>query len=206
MHKTKLGQVLNQILGIYHVFRKLGRTAELPGALAWLAQIVLFRGDAKRAATLAHEGLALAQALGETYYLPTALRVVGLVATSQGNFQEARRSLAAALTFYWDRGQEDRVPECLRGYVELASAQQDFIRVAKLAGSEAAQRSRFALPLYPPEASALALSLEKTRQRLGEKQFDIAWGEGMAMSLAEAVSCALLSRVIDPQDASPRPM
>jgi hypothetical protein len=85
------------------------------------------------------------------------------------------------------------VAATLDGLAEVARAEKDLGRAARLLGAGDAIRRRSPRPT----ADHISVSLEpdpaEVRSAMGEDAFAAAWSDGQAMTLDQAIDCALAS-------------
>ncbi len=117
-------------------------------------------------------------------------RQLGILAVLRGGLDEARalldealeRSLAARSLWF--------VTLCLAGYAQLALAEGDPQRAARLEGAAEGLRRRVGLSAWPPLRQMEADLVAQIRQRLGAGQFDQAFSAGSRLTQREAVAIA----------------
>jgi predicted ATPase len=117
-------------------------------------------------------------------------RQLGILAVLRGGLDEARalldealeRSLAARSLWF--------VTLCLAGYAQLALAEGDPQRAARLEGAAEGLRRRVGLSAWPPLRRMEDDLVAQIRQRLGAGQFDQAFSAGSRLTLREAVAIA----------------
>ena len=73
----------------------------------------------------------------------------------------------------------------------VAAATGEAERAARLFGAAAAQRSKLGVSLPPHDQEFNARYIAQTSSQLGGATFAVAWQDGEAMSLAEAIDLAL---------------
>ena len=79
---------------------------------------------------------------------------------------------------------------CLAGYAQLALAEGDPQRAARLEGAAEGLRRRVGLSAWPPLRRMEADLVAQIRQRLGAGQFDQAFSAGSRLTQREAVAIA----------------
>ena len=117
-------------------------------------------------------------------------RQLGILAVLRGGLDEARalldealeRSLAARSLWF--------VTLCLVGYAQLALAEGDPQRAARLEGAAEGLRRRVGLSAWPPLRRMEDDLVAQIRQRLGAGQFDQAFSAGSRLTQREAVAIA----------------
>jgi hypothetical protein len=115
---------------------------------------------------------------------------LGILAVLRGGLDEARalleeameRSLAARSLWF--------VTLSLAGYAQLALAEGDPQRAARLEGAAEGLRRRAGLSAWPPLRRMEADLVAQIRQRLGGGQFDQAFSAGSRLTQREAVAIA----------------
>jgi tetratricopeptide (TPR) repeat protein len=115
---------------------------------------------------------------------------LGILAVLRGGLDEARalldealeRSLAARSLWF--------VTLCLAGYAQLALAEGDPQRAARLEGAAEGLRRRVGLSAWPPLRRMEDDLVAQIRQRLGAGQFDQAFSAGSRLTQREAVAIA----------------
>jgi predicted ATPase len=130
----------------------------------------------------------LAQRSGGDWLAAGPLRVqLGILAVLQGSLDEARALLEEAL----DRSLAARstafVALCLAAYAQLAFADGDPQRAARLAGAAEGLRRRVGLPAWPHLRPVEADLVAQARQKLGAARFDQAFSAGSRLTQQEAV-------------------
>jgi predicted ATPase len=114
---------------------------------------------------------------------------LGILAVLRGGLDEARALLEEAL----ERSLAARswfVTLCLAGYAQLALAEGDPQRAARLEGAAEGLRRRVGLSAWPPLRRMEADLVAQIRQRLGAGQFDQAFSAGSRLTQREAVAIA----------------
>jgi hypothetical protein len=91
------------------------------------------------------------------------------------------------------------VAECLERFAMLAQRSGAPRWAAELFGVAAVLREEVTLPLPPSARAEYEHALKCARAALGEEAFAVAWAEGRAMSLEDAVA-----RLLEPDGADDR--
>jgi ATP/maltotriose-dependent transcriptional regulator MalT len=183
--------------------RRSGDRGTFSTALLLMGQMAGTRGRDAEAAGLLQEALSAATGIGYQPGITAAHRRLGDLARARGDHPAAQTSYAASMVHAHDAELGVQVGWALQRCAGLAAARGAFERAARLFGTADA---------WPPESATLSLpgffgrgdraevaaDLAATRAALGEAEFDAAFAEGRAMTLAEAVEYALT----DPTPAS----
>ena len=115
---------------------------------------------------------------------------LGILAVLRGGLDEARALLEEALDLSLAARGMWFVTLCLAGYAQLALAEGDLQRAARLEGAAEGLRRRAGLSAWPPLRRMEADLVAQIRQRLGAGQFDQAFSAGSGLTQREAVAIA----------------
>jgi predicted ATPase/DNA-binding XRE family transcriptional regulator len=156
--------------------------------------VALDAGDYTRAETILKESLAVQRQLGDQNCSARSLRGLGIAALAQGNNTEARTYLEESILLSREVGNKKNTAGCLEGFAELAISGGEAKRGAQLAGSAQVLRETIRSPLKKGERVLYDTLIGAARTELGEEEFAKAWGEGVTMTLDQAVEYALEGR------------
>jgi hypothetical protein len=122
----------------------------------------------------------------------TAFRLqdLGLVRVMQGNLLAADFCPREAVASFPTGGAVFGVIRRLEGFAQLAAAQGEAARGTRLFGAAEKQRGTHDLPLNPVDRADY-VSLISLRAMLGTTAFTLAWAEGQAMTVEQAIEYAL---------------
>ena len=123
--------------------------------------------------------------------LEQAKDVLGRIQVEQGRVQAARQAYAEALPLFQELGYLRGIARSVAGFAQIALAEGDPRRAAKLlAGIEfLLERSGDDLP---PDDGAFVRTLETTaRERLRKPAFSTSWAEGSSLSADALVALAV---------------
>jgi non-specific serine/threonine protein kinase len=145
------------------------------------------QGDVDRAASILEESLTLARSVGDGFLVSDALSYKGRTECRNGKLQSAEASFVESLTIARELADPVATIWALESFAELALARHAPRQAATLLGAVAHLRDEtgFLQPL--PGETALA----DARATLGADAFELAWREGGAMTLDDAVRYAL---------------
>jgi predicted ATPase/DNA-binding CsgD family transcriptional regulator len=162
-------------------------------ALADLGWIYLERGDVLQAGRFFGESLTLARSGGDAVQEAWALAGQGLLAYARGDHREAVRLARQALVAVHALGHKPCVRFCLDLLGVLTAAHGQVERTGRLFG--AADVVREATHAFVPRFPALYALRERTVAALqsdpSAMSFSVAWAQGRALTLEEAVAYAL---------------
>jgi tetratricopeptide (TPR) repeat protein len=114
----------------------------------------------------------------------------GILQVLQGKSDEAQPVLAEALSLSLAARSTPWTALSLAGHAQLALANGDAGRAARLEGAAQGLRRRFGRQAWPILRRSEAELVAQVRQALGGEQFDQAFAEGSALSQREAVAAA----------------
>jgi predicted ATPase/DNA-binding winged helix-turn-helix (wHTH) protein len=155
--------------------------------LGSLATAAFKLGDAARAASLIDEALTLARPVGDSFLLCETLSYKGRIECRNGELQSAKASFLESLAIARQLADPVAMIWALEGFAELALAKHAPRQAAAIWGAVAHLGDDAAvLPLSRGESV-----LSDVRATLGADAFELAWREGYAMTLDEAVRYAL---------------
>jgi non-specific serine/threonine protein kinase len=171
--------------------RATGNRRGLYSSLGYLAIALHRQGQWPAARELYEEALQVARELGTPWEIGAALRKIGLAESEEGRHDLALKHLAEGMTIL--HGLSDRlgVIESLEGLAGLAAATAAPRRAARLWGAAHALRQETGYARSVRESIAYDEQVKADRERLTAAAFDQAWDAGRAMTLDDAVRCAL---------------
>jgi predicted ATPase/transcriptional regulator with XRE-family HTH domain len=176
--------------------RELGDTWGMANALMDLGDLSYYSGDYERATIMYEECLALSRELGEVIVNAWALHRFGRLAQAQGAHELAMARQREGLVLAWVVGVIYHVVSSLEGVAAAANGQGEAERAAQLLGAVEAVRETRGIPLVPVDRPSHIALLATVRAALGEEGFAVAWAEGRALLLEEAVALALEGRAV----------
>jgi non-specific serine/threonine protein kinase len=173
------------------VARKADYKRAMAGSLTGLGSVARMQGDFSAAQSFYEESLATRRELGDQRAVSTTLLGLGSVAELQGDCVTARSCYAEALVIDCDIGDKLGVAYLLEGFASIAKTQGFAKRAAQLFGQADALREAIGAPLAPVERPEYERDIAAVRAALSEEEFAAAWAQGRAMTLEQAIECAL---------------
>jgi tetratricopeptide (TPR) repeat protein len=171
--------------------REIGQRRVIGRNLTHLAEVVGDQGAAAAASAYLEEATSLFRSIEDTPGIAWSLHKQGRIAQHQGDLVAAGRCFAESLTLWKAVGDQRPVADCLEGLAAVAGGQGHSERACRLFGAAAALREMGGWPLAPVYRSEYERQVASARDTLGETAFAAAWAVGRAMTLQEAVACAL---------------
>jgi predicted ATPase/class 3 adenylate cyclase len=177
--------------------RELGNKAIIGLQLGHLGIVARYVGDYERATALQNESLALLREIGDksgiTFVLPFVLRNLGKVALHQSESGRAAVYFRESLILSTEIGDRWLCEEGLEGFAAVASATGHYERAARLLGAADQLREILGWHPSPPDQADYDKCRAATHAALGNIVFSVAWAEGRAMTLEQAIEYALAS-------------
>jgi ATP/maltotriose-dependent transcriptional regulator MalT len=130
----------------------------------------------------------LAERSGAAWLAAGSRVQLAILAVLQGSQDEARALLDEALDLSLAARSTTYVTLCLSGYAQLAFADGDPQRAARLEGAAEGLRRRVGLSAWPHLRKVEAELVAQVRQRMGTGHFDQAFSAGSALTQREAVA------------------
>ena len=159
--------------------------------LVTLGVVARYQGDYARAQNVLMDCYARFQRMGDTDGTSSVKAELGNLALCSGDLDTARAAFVESLSLMRDSGDNDVYVQNLRGIAEVALQQGNAPFAAKLLGAVEKIRQRTQYVIDPVAQPDFEATLTATRSRLGDSMYATAFAEGYALSLDQAVACAL---------------
>jgi predicted ATPase/class 3 adenylate cyclase len=174
------------------IAREHGDQWGLTFALGQLGAIAYHDADLTAARRFREEAAAVARAIGDRHTLGMALAGLALVARLQEHYDESEQLFHETLLLSGELKDQWVMPRALGGLAGAAVLAANYERAARLFGATAAMRE---VSGTGEAARSFRGAYERdeaeARATLGEEAFAVAWADGRAMSLEQAVAFAL---------------
>ena len=170
--------------------RELGDTRRIAGSLGNLGNVAHQAGDPERAVTLHEEALVSQRALGDSIGIATSLINLAAAVFDTTDYTRAAILLREAFLLGRDLGARDLLSEGLEIASWLAAVERPRT-AAQLGGASEALCATLGLSLPRWYRIAHERAVLTMRAALGEEAHAVAWAEGQALALEEAVDLAL---------------
>jgi predicted ATPase/DNA-binding CsgD family transcriptional regulator len=182
---------LEEALGMW---REIGDREGIAESTAVMGMVALGRGDYSTARLRLEEARQIMSSLGDRRGVGKMNSALGDAVLNQGDRDAAYSLYEEALKDLKDLEDKWWIAWCLEGMADVAAAQKQPERAARLFGAAAALREVIGAPRPPAFRSYHERSLAAVRDRLGEENFAAAWEEGWAMTTQQAIDYALKER------------
>jgi predicted ATPase/transcriptional regulator with XRE-family HTH domain len=175
-------------------WRQVGDPAWVGATLTQLGEAVFGLPDLDRAAALHEEALVVLRESGGPWYTSVTLACFGNVVLEQGDLVRAEDLLRESLTLARDFDDNWFVGYTLASLAIVAERKRQLQRAARLIGAVDGVCDRIQAPLLqiPAQAARYEHTIDAVRAQLGDEAFAAARAAGRAMSLAEAISEAMV--------------
>ena len=177
------------------ISRELEDTRSIGFELSGLGEVALRQGDYPRATELLEESLELRRQLGNKWGVGVSLGTLGWVAMREGDWNRARARLGESLDVRQEIGDKGGSAWCLERLAEVAWAQGDPEKAVRLLSAAAALRISIGSVIDPVDQPEYQNRRNALRQELGQDRFALAWEEGRALKLEQAIAYALDAKV-----------
>jgi predicted ATPase/class 3 adenylate cyclase/DNA-binding CsgD family transcriptional regulator len=155
-----------------------------------VGQAALARGDVAVARRWADESAAKTSGWHRSMALTTRARC----AMANCEAEQADRDVHDALASATDVGAQLGVPDSLECLAALAGAAGSYREAARYLGAAQAIRQRTGQARFRIYNAGHEATVIKSRDELGGKEFEVAWAEGAALSIKEAIAYAQRGR------------
>jgi non-specific serine/threonine protein kinase len=181
---------LQEAVGLFREAR------DLPGmgwSLGLLGSVDTRMGDYQSAVRHVEESTAVLRELGGSgmWYFARSLLYLGMAARGREEHALARSLYRESLAVSRGWGYRHHIVEVLERCAGLAAADGQPGRAARLFGAAEALRTAFGAPVPPADRAEHERDGAAARAALGDQPFAAAWAAGQAMTLEQAVECAL---------------
>jgi hypothetical protein len=173
-------------------FREQGDAWGSAHMLIHLAAVSLRRGDDRRAAGYAEEALTLTRETGDRFVANIALSLLAQMAWASQEHERAARYWREALAMASELADKVNCAYYMQGLAAVAEARGEPRRASRLLGAAEALLETAGLVAYAHASDDLHQRVASAaRERLGDKEWTVAWAEGRAMTTDQAIGYAL---------------
>ncbi len=172
-------------------YRRMKRTPGICSTIASLGELALAQGEYQRATALIEESLKIAMDTETFAAAAHHMAQLGLIALTQGEPERAAMLFRDCLAFSTANATASGVAYSLDGVGMVAASQAPMRQAPRLFGAAEAIRQSNCIPLWPTDRRHYDCYVAAARASLGEEEFARSWAEGRALTLDEAIACAL---------------
>jgi predicted ATPase len=171
--------------------RDLGDKPKMAVALNCLGRIATREGDSTGAKLFHEESLEMGRRMGMRDCMAESLLGLADIAHLQGDHGSALALCRQSLALLRDIGDQRELPRVLEKIALLLTLQRQPAPGASLCAAAQAIRERATISRPPNYRADYEQHVESSRRELGHERFTAAWASGHAMTLEQAVACAL---------------
>jgi predicted ATPase/class 3 adenylate cyclase/Tfp pilus assembly protein PilF len=169
------------------LYRDLQDKQGIAESLANLGAVTVHQGDPTRAIMFLEESLALYRYLGMKEGLAIVLTNLGRAVLHQNDVTRASVLYEESLILCHDLGNTRGAAESLEGLAQVAEAQGQHERTARLCAAADALRDAIGAPILPADRADHERTMAAVRHHLGETAFAALWAEGRALKLEQVI-------------------
>jgi len=188
MEVDRASALLEEAVAMY---RASGDEWGLSYALYRLGMVAVVRRDHVRAMTLHEESLTLARKSGDEVGIVQALGLGALTALIRGDYRQAEALGITGTELSWRL----EIGHYITGYFDTlgssASVRGRSVRAIRLWAAARSLREAMGIPRMPAEMAFYEPYVEAARGQLDDATGKMAWSEGQAMSMEQAIEYAL---------------
>ncbi len=181
------------------LWRELGNRGGITQSLFFLGNVAYLQGDGRRAKALWEESLIGKRAAGETWMIANLLANLAMVALDQSDDRQAETQLTESLILLRQMGEKWQIVHTLEVFARLAAEQGQqsdnrqglLLRSARLFGAAEALRERLDTQVMEFQRYSHERGITALRAQFDERTLALEWAAGRAMTLDQAVACAL---------------
>ncbi|MCW3099618.1 MAG: adenylate/guanylate cyclase protein [Chthonomonadaceae bacterium] len=171
--------------------RELGEKVGIAQTLNNLGNVAYDRGDYARAYVLLEESLFLRRELRDKAGIASSLGNLGNVAYEKGDYAQVRVLYGESLRTARALGDKRVMAYGLEAFALLSLKETQEERGIRLWGAAAMLRETIGSPLPPADREKQEHEAAAVREVLGEDAFALAWTEGRAMTMEQAIEYAM---------------
>jgi predicted ATPase/DNA-binding XRE family transcriptional regulator len=160
-------------------------------ALNGLGLVMWEQGRHERARSMYEDSLQIMRELRDTRGIAIGLCNLGQLTEQEGDFQRAGELQEESLRLYQELGDRSLTKDCLFCLGSLASHQERHARAILLLGAADAIATSIGVSLEPVDQKRMETVSRLAHAKLTAQEYEVAWHQGAAMSLEEAVAYAL---------------
>jgi non-specific serine/threonine protein kinase len=171
--------------------REIGNRMGESSSLEGLGELMMQLGDIEGAKRMFEQALAIEREIGDVHNQALTLGSLGLVARRQGDLALARSQCRTSLEMFHRNGARVQIAIALEKLAGLCALEGLPDRAARLWAAAAQLRQVVGASPSPSEQRELDQDVDAVRASLGKEAFDVAWGQGAAMGVDQAIALAL---------------
>jgi len=184
----RVSALLNECLPLA---RQMGDKWLIAMSLNNLAEVARLQGDYEQALPMFEEGAQLLAEMGSKSFMAILMDGLGTIMQYQGRYDRALAIHMQCLTLAHEMDDQRIIALSLEKLAGVAAGTGSAERAARLLGAAEALREAIHVPVESIDRPDYERFLSATRVGLDKKSSSAAWAEGRAMTLEQAIACAL---------------
>jgi tetratricopeptide (TPR) repeat protein len=173
--------------------REIGNKQVLGNAMRLLGTVAWIRGQYDEAEALLKQAIIESRELGDILSIAGALEKLGRLQLNKGNYSLAEQHLSESISLSSEANDRIFISSVLESFAFLSTALKKPNRAIRLFGAADALREENGTPLLPAERKEYELYLSAARAELDQPAFNVAFEDGKAMTMEQAIEYALHS-------------
>jgi len=184
----RVSALLNECLSLA---RQMGDKWLIAMSLNNLAEVARLQGDLQQALPMFEEGAQLLAEMGSKSFMAILMDGLGTIMQYQGHYDRALAIHMQCLTLAHEMDDQRIIALSLEKLAGVAAGTGSAERAAWLLGAAEVLREAIHVPIESIDCPDYERFLSATRAGLDEKSLSAAWAQGRAMTLEQAIACAL---------------
>jgi predicted ATPase/class 3 adenylate cyclase len=167
--------------------------------LSGLGSIATDEGDFVAAREMKERSLAIFRKFGDKWIISLVTWSLAKACISERDFEAARRYISESIALSRELGNKWSVPYALEAIGDICIAEGCGAKAVRLYGAASIQREALGLAFPPAEKISYQKSLDGLHALVPQKEFDLQWNAGRALTAQAAMNFAL-----EPATSGPR--
>jgi hypothetical protein len=161
-----------------------------------LARTAYRQGDLESGLRYLQESLSISHELDIRWCLAYSMEIMGLIFRGQDKYSEANQCFLDSLRISVEQENRQGILNCLGALAGLAARTEQPVRAARLFAVADRLREQIGVRMGLDDRKEYEMYLDVVRLGLDEPAFQVAWAEGITMSIEQAVAEAEEARII----------
>jgi predicted ATPase/DNA-binding SARP family transcriptional activator len=189
----QLGEARHFLEQALQIYQDMETKADIAAILKDLGDLCSAEGDLAAGHEHVTKAVAISREVGNRWAEASSLQVLAQLDRRQGDLSRAEAHLRESLSIFDKMQHAWGTLACILEFAHIAVATGCFPRATRLFAASAALHEARGFSLPAPTLEAI----EQCRTTIGDDEFDFACTEGGAMSVRQAVDCALQQQALE---------
>ncbi|MBI5879736.1 MAG: tetratricopeptide repeat protein [Chloroflexi bacterium] len=173
------------------ISREAGIVHLVGNSLEFIGDVAYVQGHLEQAQAAYEEAVTVIRPLGENMLLAKALRGLGQIARRRAEHKQAVEFIRESLTLNTESEDMRAVAECLAALAAVCAAQGHTLVATRVCGAIDAMLIALHSEMIPVDRLEHEQTVTLLRHQLPDSVYDLAWSEGHALTLEQAIALAL---------------